>query len=73
MLSKQYILKFLRYANYDLPSLENKLLKLRSEIIELEFKKRDSEDTLRLHSAQLLDLGQTIMRYQNAIDSKKQQ
>jgi hypothetical protein len=35
----QYILKFLRYANYDLPSLENKLRKLRSEIIELEFKK----------------------------------
>lgn len=73
MLSKQYILKFLRYANYDLPSLENKLRKLRSEIIELEFKKKDSEDTLRLQSAQLLDLGQTIMRYQNAIDRKKQQ
>lgn len=71
MLSKQYILKFLRYANYDLPSLENKLRKLRSEIIELEFKKKDSEDTLRLQSAQLLDLGQTIMRYQNAIDRKK--
>jgi hypothetical protein len=73
MLSKQYILKILRYANYDLPSLENELRKLRSEIIELEFKKKDSEDTLRLQSAQLLDLGQTIMRYQNAIDSKKQQ
>jgi hypothetical protein len=73
MLSKQYILKFLRYANYDLPSLENELRKLRSEIIELEFRKKDSEDTLRLQSAQLLDLGQTIMRYQNAIDSKKQQ
>jgi hypothetical protein len=72
MLGKQYILKFLRYANYDLPSLENKLRKLRSEIIELEFKKKDSEDTLRLQSAQLLDLGQTITRYQNAIDSKKQ-
>jgi hypothetical protein len=72
MLGKQYILKFLRYANYDLPSLENKLRKLRSEIIELEFKKKDSEDTLRLQSAQLLDLGQTITRYQNPIDSKKQ-
>lgn len=55
-LSKQYMLKFLRYANYDLPSLENKLRKLRSEIIELEFKKKDSEDTLRLRNAQLLDL-----------------
>jgi hypothetical protein len=73
MLGKQYILKFLRYANYDLPSLENELRKLRSEIIELEFKKKDSEDTLKLQSAQLLDLGQIIMRYQNAIDSKKQQ
>jgi hypothetical protein len=72
-LSKQYILKFLRYANYDLPSLENKLRKLRSEIIELEFKKKDSEDTLRLRTAQLLDLGQIITTYQNAIDSKKQQ
>jgi hypothetical protein len=73
MLGEKNISKILRYAGYDLPLLENKLRKLRSEIIELEFKKKDSEDTLRLQSAQLLDLGQTIMRYQNAINSKKQQ
>jgi hypothetical protein len=73
MLNEKYISKLLRYACYDLPSLENRVRKLRSEIIDLEFKKKDSEDTLRLQSAQLLDLGQTITRYQNAIDSKKQQ
>jgi hypothetical protein len=72
MLNKQNISKLLRYAGYDLPSLENRMRKLRSEIIELEFKKKDSKDTLRLWNAQLLDLGQTITKYQNAIDNKKQ-
>ena len=56
----------LRYAVFDIPSLE-------SEIIDLEFKKKDLNNTITLQRAQLSDLGQAIIRYQEAIDSKQQQ
>jgi hypothetical protein len=71
MLGERNISQLLRYACHDLPTLENKIRQLRSDIIDLEYKKKDAEDTLRLWNAQLLDLGQAIMKYQNAIDSRK--
>jgi transposase len=48
MLGDGYISKFLRYANYDLPSLENKFQKLTGDVIELEWKKRDLNNTITL-------------------------
>ena len=71
MLSKQYILKFHRYAGHNLPSLENKIRKLISDVIELECQKKDLNNTIRLQDAQLSDLGQAIIGYQNTIDIKK--
>jgi hypothetical protein len=73
ILSKQYILKILRYAGHDFPLLENRIRKLTSDVIELEFRKKDLNNTIRLQRAQLSDLGQAIIRYQNAIDRKKQE
>jgi prefoldin subunit 5 len=73
MLGDGYISKFLRYANYDLPTLETKIQNLTGEVIELEWKKKDLNNTITLWNAQLRDLGQTITQYQNAIESKKQQ
>ena len=72
MLSKQHILKILRYAGHDLPLLENKIRKLTNDIIELEIRKKDLNNTIILQRTQLSDLGQAIIRYQNAIDIKKQ-
>ena len=43
ILSKQHILKFLRYAGYDLPSLESKMRKLTSEINVLRIQKERFE------------------------------
>lgn len=71
MLSKQHILKILRYAGHDLPPLENKIRKLTSDIIELEIQKKDLNNTIILQRAQLSDLGQDIIRYQNAIEYKQ--
>jgi hypothetical protein len=71
--SERHILKFLRYAGHDLPSLENKIRKLTSDVIELEFQKKDLNNTIKLQHAQLSDLGQVITKYQNVIDSKKQE
>jgi prefoldin subunit 5 len=73
MLDDGYITKFLRYANYDLPTLENKIQNLTGDVIELEWKKRDLNNTITLWNAQLRDLGQTITQYQKAIEIKKQQ
>jgi prefoldin subunit 5 len=73
MLGDGYISKFLRYASYDLPTLENKLQKLTGDVIELEWKKKDLNNTITLWNAQLRDLGQTIEQYQKAIEIKKQQ
>jgi hypothetical protein len=73
MLREEYITKFLRYADHDLPTLENNIQKLTGNVIELEWKKKDLTNTITLWNAQLSDLGLTIMQYQSAIDSKKQQ
>jgi hypothetical protein len=67
MLSKQHILKILKYAGHDLPSLENKIQILTNDVIELELRKKDLNNTIMLQRAQLSDLGQDIIRYQNAI------
>jgi hypothetical protein len=73
MLGEKHISKILRYAGYDLPLLENKIRELRSDVIELELRKKDLKDTIKLQSAQLLDLGQAITKFQSANDSRKQQ
>jgi hypothetical protein len=52
MLDKKRISRILRYAGHDLPLLENKIRGLRSEIIELEFRKKDLIYTLTLQNAQ---------------------
>ena len=58
---------------FDIPSLEDKIRKLTSEIIDLGFKKKDLNNTIMLQRAQLSDLGQVIIRYQEAIEYKQQQ
>jgi prefoldin subunit 5 len=73
MLGNGYITKFLRYAEHDLPFLEDKIQKLTGDVIELEWKKKDLNNTTTLWNAQLRDLGQTIEQYQKAIEIKKQQ
>ena len=73
LLSEQHILKILRYAGHDLPSLESKIRKLTSDVIDLELRKKDLSNTIMLQRAQLSDLGQVITKYQDSIDNKKQQ
>ncbi len=73
-MGEERISKFLRCADLDLPSLENKPQNLTGgDVIELEWKKKDLNNTIILWNAQIADLGQTIVQYQNAIESKKQQ
>jgi transposase len=73
MLGNEYILKFIKFANYDLPSLENTIQNLTGDVIELEWKKKDLNNTITLWNAQLHDLGLTMEQCQKAIEIKKQQ
>jgi hypothetical protein len=70
MLNERDIYRILKYAAHELPTLENKIRKLMNDVIELEFMKKDLNNTIRLQRAQLSDLGQVIIKYQNAIDNK---
>ena len=53
MLGEKHISKLLRYA-VGLPALELKTRNLRSEIIDLEFKKKDLTDTLTLAKCSII-------------------
>ena len=66
MLDEKHIFKFLKYANYDLSDLENRVQYLSNEITNLEGQKRNSMNKVILWNAQLSDLGK-------AIDVKNQQ
>ena len=66
MLDEKNISKFLRYANYDLSDLTNRVECLSNEIINLEGQKRNLMNKVILWNAQLSDLGK-------AIDIKNQQ
>ena len=66
MLDEKNISKLIRYANYDLSDLSNRVQCLSDEIINLEGQKRNSMNKVILWSAQLSDLGK-------AIDVKNQQ
>ena len=66
MLDEKNIFKFLKYANYDLSDLTNRVQCLSNEIINLEGQKRNLMNKVILWNAQLSDLGK-------AIDIKNQQ
>jgi hypothetical protein len=66
MLDEKNISKLIRYANYDLSDLVNRVQCLSDEITNLESQKRNSMNKVILWNAQLSDLGK-------AIDIKNQQ
>jgi len=60
MLDEKHISKFVRYANYDLTDLANRVQCLSNEITNLEGQKRNSMNKVILWNAQLSDLGKAI-------------
>ena len=60
MLDEKNISKFLRYANYDLSDLTNRVECLSNEIINLDGQKRNLMNKVILWNAQLSDLGKAI-------------
>ena len=60
MLDEKHISKYLRYANYDLSDLTDRVECLSNEIINLEGQKRNLMNKVILWNAQLSDLGTEI-------------
>ena len=60
MLDEKHIFKFLKYTNYDLFNLENRVEGLINDIINLEGQKRNLMNKVILWNAQLSDLGKAI-------------
>ncbi len=56
MLGGERITKFLRYADYDLPSLEEKVQKLSSYKIDLEWRKQQSQEIVTALNSNILEL-----------------
>jgi chromosome segregation ATPase len=72
MLDKKYILKLLKYAGQDLPSLENRIQSLSSKAIDLEWKKKRLGGEMVKLSSDLLQLEKLRNRYHMEIEEKKQ-
>jgi chromosome segregation ATPase len=71
MLGEELISKFLRYANQDLPSLENKIQKLTGDVIDLEWKKKQSPDIIEILNSSISELRRTLNPYDMTIGLKK--
>ena len=72
LINQKDIQTILRYTAHDLPSLENKFRNLSNDVIDLEIKKKELENIITLQNTRLIDLGQVITQYQNAIYIKKE-
>jgi hypothetical protein len=72
MLNKRYIFKLLRYAGHDLPSLENRVQRSTSKVIDLEWRKKRLGDEVVKISSYLSQLKKLQKRHKNEIRLKRQ-
>ena len=62
----------LKYAVYDLPSLENRVQRLTSDAMDLEWRKKQSKDEIAILSSSITQLRKSLNRYKIEIEDKKQ-
>ncbi len=72
VLSKQYILKFLRCAGEGLPALENRCQQLSSDVLELQFRKKKLSDEVAIQCSSISQLEKSLNWYKTEIEQKKQ-
>jgi hypothetical protein len=64
--------RLLRYAAFDLPSMETKIHRLTSDVIDLERKKKQSRDEVAILSSGISQLKKSLNWYKMEIEQKKQ-
>ena len=62
----------LRYAVFDLPSLENRIQRLTSDVIDMEWKKKQSRGEIAIVSSNISQLKKLQKRYHMEIEQKKE-
>ena len=72
VLSKQYILKFLRCAGEDLPTLENRCQQLSNDVLELQFRKKKLSDEVATQCSSITQLEKSLNWYKMEIEQKKE-
>jgi hypothetical protein len=72
MLNEKHILKFLRYADEDLPTLEKKCQMLSSDVLELQFRKKKLGDEVATQCSSIPQLEKSLNWYKVEIRQKKE-
>ena len=72
MLNEKYIMKFLRYANEDLPALEKRCQQLSSDVLELQFRKKQLGDEVATQCSSISKLEKSLNWYKVEIKQKKE-
>ena len=67
MLSEKYIMKFLRYANEDLPNLEKRCQQLSDDVLELQFRKKKLGDEVATQCSSITQLEKSLNWYKMEI------
>jgi hypothetical protein len=71
-INQKNIGRMLRYAVYDLPSLENKIQRLTSDVIDLEWNKKQSRDEVAILNSSIVQLKKLLNWYKMEIEQKKE-
>ena len=71
-INRRDIERLLGYAVYDLPSVENRIQRLTSYVIDLEWRKKQSKDEISILSSNISQLKKLLNRYNIEIEEKKQ-
>lgn len=72
VLSKQCILKFLSYADEELPTLEKKCQMPSSDVLKLQFRKKKLGDEVATQCSSISQLEKSLNWYKTEIEQKKQ-
>ena len=72
MLNEKHILKYLRYAEDDLPSLEKRCQQLSSDVLELQFRKKKLGDEVATQCSSISQLEKSLNWYKMEIKQKKE-
>ena len=72
MINQKDIQTLLRYTSFNLPSLEDKIQRWTSDIINLEWRKKQLRDEVAILNSSILQLKKSLNWYKMEIEQKKQ-
>jgi hypothetical protein len=72
MLNENHMLQFLRHAGHDLPSLEDKFHALSSDVIDLQWKRKQYGNEVAMLGSTIYQLRNSVNGLQMVIELKKQ-